>query len=390
VLTAGLQALGADLGGELMPARAGDNDKGYFENPDVVALNETLLSMDGSHWASLAYGAAIDFAAERYAEPRARARRILADRFGPGVIAIKDPRLCLTLPFWHQVIAQHRPHAPIFHVHLFRHPLDIAASFVRRARDGDTAHLSDLVGDDTHQILLLWLSYTYQALRNSRGGVNWCLQHPRLLSDPCAVLRELGTAIGMDVDGERLEAFGRDFVDAALVHHRACGPVASQHPELARIDPLWERLSALSGHLDDARHRALLDTFPDLEFAYLWSVQARHWLAERAHSARLAAELEAKQVAVDVREEKLKTLYAQRDALDADLRQAGAERQALAVELAAAQERQATTEHHLAAAQQRLDEQARLLDWLLPHRGLRKLYRLLAERARFGADTRRE
>jgi hypothetical protein len=44
-----------------MPARAGDNDKGYFENPDVVALNETLLTMDGYHWASLAYGTAIDF-----------------------------------------------------------------------------------------------------------------------------------------------------------------------------------------------------------------------------------------------------------------------------------------------------------------------------------------
>ena len=46
----GLEALGVSLGERLMPARAGCNDKGFFEDLDICEINENILSAQGSHW----------------------------------------------------------------------------------------------------------------------------------------------------------------------------------------------------------------------------------------------------------------------------------------------------------------------------------------------------
>ena len=391
MLTAGLPALGIDLGPNLMPPRPGDNDKGYFENPDIVALNEQLLAMDGYHWSSLAYGRRIDYGAERYAAQRAEAGEILATQFGPGPIAIKDPRLCLTLPFWHQVIEAARPGAEILHLHLFRHPTAIAASFAARALRPGAAALVEPIGDDAEQALLLWLSYSYQALRNSRGRNNCCLQQAALLDDPVAALTALAMAHDLDLDSARLAGFARDFIDPRLTHHRGDTLVAARHPRLGFIDALWSSFSGLSGPLGAGAHAALLAGFPDLEFAYLWSVQARHWLDERERAQRLEAELAAKQQVIDGRDAILRTLYAERDAARTEAARQAAERKALqtAVDVREAKLRALYAErdqlsaerdrHEVTAesAERRFQELQRKIERLRPDLQLKRFYRRL-------------
>lgn len=389
VLTAGLRALGADLGSQLMPARAGDNDKGYFENPDVVALNERLLSMDGFHWASLAYGTAIDYDSKRYAELRRSAAGIISGQFGPGVIAIKDPRLCLTLAFWLRVINDCRPGATVQCVHLFRHPAAIAASFSARADHPETRELVDFTQGDPQQSLLLWLSYTYQALRNSLDQPNYCIQQDTLLRNPTSVLTALAAQLRLAIDPIELARFAGSFVNPHLSHHQTAGPIAAAFPQLAFLDPLWQRFESLSGPLTADTQRALLESFPELEFAYSWSVQAKALIPEREQTARLQAELGAMQSSVTVRETKLVKLYAEQDQLRetcAELEHRNAQLQAeLAAKQVSVDVRETTLielyaerddlRNTLQAAEQQLQQQADRRRWLRPDRQLLKLYR---------------
>ena len=44
----GLKALGVELGEHLMPPAANNNDKGFFEDVDVNALNNEILKLIGT------------------------------------------------------------------------------------------------------------------------------------------------------------------------------------------------------------------------------------------------------------------------------------------------------------------------------------------------------
>ena len=48
-----LQSVGVSLGDRLMPAAPGNNDKGFFEDLDIVNFNERLLSAVGHAWHSI-------------------------------------------------------------------------------------------------------------------------------------------------------------------------------------------------------------------------------------------------------------------------------------------------------------------------------------------------
>lgn len=53
VVTRALRSVGVSLGDRLMPAIAGVNDKGFWEDLDIVNLNERLLSACGHVWHSV-------------------------------------------------------------------------------------------------------------------------------------------------------------------------------------------------------------------------------------------------------------------------------------------------------------------------------------------------
>lgn len=50
VITRGLQTMGVGLGHNLMPAIANNNDKGFFEDLEINALNMAMLKSIGSEW----------------------------------------------------------------------------------------------------------------------------------------------------------------------------------------------------------------------------------------------------------------------------------------------------------------------------------------------------
>ena len=101
-LCAALAACGASFGDRLLGAMAGVNDEGFWEDRGVVQINEQLLALTGSSWfAPLPDVAGEDWNNPVYGVLREQALKVLAAGFGDAKLqVVKDPRFCLTLPFW--------------------------------------------------------------------------------------------------------------------------------------------------------------------------------------------------------------------------------------------------------------------------------------------------
>ena len=139
-LAGALAASGVWLGDDLLEPAPGVNDKGFWEHKELVRINEALLERAGLHWYSPL--AASRFASFEIGEAESlEDLRELAVRFASGllyqgeerdasVVAIKDPRLCLTAGFWKRAFEE--AGAQVAGLELVRHPAEVARSLERR------------------------------------------------------------------------------------------------------------------------------------------------------------------------------------------------------------------------------------------------------------------
>ncbi|MEM9170553.1 MAG: hypothetical protein AAGC56_12985, partial [Pseudomonadota bacterium] len=206
-LTRGVQVLGAALGDRLMAGRAGDNDKGFFEDLDIYRLNETLLRRCGTSWRGLEPLDGAAFAGEAFADLRAKAADLLARKLDglDGPFAVKDPRLCLLMPFWRAVCGDLGVSCD--YVVALRHPADVARSLEKR--NGAAIPVG----------LALWTRYTLGALEASRFGRRTFVLYDALLDDPGGQLRRISDALSLPLpddfsDGAKL--YREDFLDPGL------------------------------------------------------------------------------------------------------------------------------------------------------------------------------
>jgi len=208
-LTKGLELFGINLGSNVL-GPGPDNTKGYFEDAELVQINDRILAKGCSHWSSIQFlkkefltGSALD--AERLI-----ARRWLQAKVANGKpVGLKDPRLCRTLPFWEPLFAEAR--LRVGYVLAIRAPMEIAASLQKRNGFG----LS--YGVD------LWAAYMSDALRNLEGRAWTAAGFSQLLEDPRRELARLAGFLGADWDpaSPAVTAYEKEFLDPSLRHHRS-------------------------------------------------------------------------------------------------------------------------------------------------------------------------
>ncbi len=209
VLTHVLSLLGAQVGDDLLAAEEEINAKGFWEHRRVVELNERLFQALDRTW--------YDFLPlpDRWQE-RARIKALeeeavefLEQELGEGEIAaIKDPRLCLFLPFW--VSAARRAGRSPRVILALRNPLEVAASLCRRdPLDRATA-------------TLLWLRYTRDAERHSRTLPRVTVDYEQLLHATPDFLVQMGEHLGVSWTRSPEEAGQAidEAIDPALRHQR--------------------------------------------------------------------------------------------------------------------------------------------------------------------------
>jgi hypothetical protein len=201
-----LNLLGVDLGpDERVLNSAPDNPKGHWENISFVYINEDILERFGGTWDNPPDLRPSWSQDSRLDDLRAEARRFLTRDFATQPLwGWKDPRTCLTLPFWQDVIG------PMRHVICVRNPGAVAASLASRN------------GTSTEQAERLWHLHMQAALAHTAGQPRTLVCYEDVMHDWRSELRRMAAFIG-----DRARADDRVVVEAAaaflepeLYHHR--------------------------------------------------------------------------------------------------------------------------------------------------------------------------
>lgn len=203
----GLKALGVELGEHLMPPAADNNEKGFFEDIDVNALNNEILKHLGHSWDSLGPIAAPALLREGLAEFRLRAVELLRDKLaGVTVFGMKDPRVSRLLPLWQAAFAD--VGAAACYVISNRHPLSVARSLAKRdAMDAGKSHY-------------LWLDHVVDCLRDTDGAPRMVVDYDQLMARPGEQLERIAKAFDLrfDATSAGLAEYAGEFLTEGLRH----------------------------------------------------------------------------------------------------------------------------------------------------------------------------
>jgi Sulfotransferase family len=235
-----LNILGVDLGreAELMEPVEGNNASGFWEHEAIADLNEEILATLGQaprqRWRRpprLPHGWEDD---PRLDAHRQRAQAVLAESFAERPLwGWKDPRTCLTLPFWRRALAgAERVEPAMLHVVCVRNPLDVAASL--RARDEMPAAES----------FRLWHRYLSDAMAYAHGEPRLFVSYESYFRDGEAQAKRLAAFLGLPAPSDEQLAAIAAHVDTKLRHHRSADPGADLPPDCA---DLYAVLRVLAG-----------------------------------------------------------------------------------------------------------------------------------------------
>ena len=283
-----LQRLGVDFGPRLMPPNA-DNPRGYFEHNDVVNLHDRLLLALNRSWDETApFPAEWFLDEERLAPYRAQLLGLLHRDFPVAPLwGLKDPRMCLLLPWWERIWPE-TASRPLF-ILVRRRPSEVAASLARRE------------GMSAAKASLLWLRHTLEAERWTRPHDRLLVDFEKFLTDETAALAPIRRALGLPMASEGQAAplvdptLGRSAwresavevspwigaADAALL----AGAAGREGDMRNTLDQLARRLGAAEPLLTRAVSAETTDLLRQLEAS---RVQARWYEAEwRKESARV-------------------------------------------------------------------------------------------------------
>lgn len=280
-ITRGLRALSVDLGANLAPAIAGENDKGFWEDRDISLINRRVLEKLGSDWDRTSLEALAPLLGPQFSDERYAAASLLEEKLGStGLFGFKDPRSALILPFWTTVFED----LGIEDTYLItlRNPLEVAESLRKRN------------GLDTAQGLLLWLKYTWQAVAMTTGKTRCCVAYQHILSRPAEELARISRALDLPMPAPSsadLLEYSADFLARDLRHNRISDREVARSsfasPELSEFYSLlldWSRIEPGSELNIPAQLRSGIET-------YFGQLQLILELNDRLHLRNKSAEV---------------------------------------------------------------------------------------------------
>lgn len=182
-----INMLGVDLGPEEEMLEPSDvNPAGFWEQREIVELNEEILAaLGGAWWRPPPRPAGWERTAEM-ASFASRIAELVERRFdGRGRWGFKDPRTTLTLPLWRSVVGE------LDHLICLRNPLEVVAS-----AGGGLPSGADPIA--------IWVDYTCEALRATAGRRRMFVFYEDWSADPVRLGRDLARFVngaGEGVDG---------------------------------------------------------------------------------------------------------------------------------------------------------------------------------------------
>ncbi len=204
-ITRGLQVMGVGLGDSLLPPVCGINDKGFWEDIDLNALNIGMLKAVHTDWYHLEPILPCDVEILHEKGYFFRAVELLRQKVSSvPVFGFKDPRVAKLLPFWKEVFDYCQ--LDVCYVMTLRHPLSVAKSLAKR--DGIKAE----------QSYLLWLGHVITGLTFSAGDKQVLVDYDRLMQSPDRESIRVAKCTGLVIDSVELQSYKSEFLDQGLRH----------------------------------------------------------------------------------------------------------------------------------------------------------------------------
>ena len=126
-----LDELGIFMGKTLFAAQKGVNEKGFFENAELVALNDLMLDELASSWDDPIADIG-DYSIGKESFFIEKAHSLLKDLYdNQAFCGMKDPRVTLLLPFWKKVLDENEKVLPHY-ILMLRSPFEVFGSLKKR------------------------------------------------------------------------------------------------------------------------------------------------------------------------------------------------------------------------------------------------------------------
>ena len=163
---------------ELVPGRA-DNPDGFWGNRWFVALNDEVLNELGGAW-DLPPKAEEVFNNRRLDPLRVKAQLLIEEFGSASVWGWKDPRNCLTLPFWRDLLPELKA------LVIVRNPLEVAYSLRNRNED-----ISYSFG------LRLWEIYNRRLIETTKAKRRLVIEYDAFFKNAESELRRITCFAGL-------------------------------------------------------------------------------------------------------------------------------------------------------------------------------------------------
>ena len=205
-----------------------DNPKGYWENEFIVSINDEILRRLGSQnsntwieipiffdgWEDSVIFNDLKYKAIAYLNKKMR---------GKEIWGWKDPRTCLTLPFWKNIL----PNKNLKFIICLRNPLSVSNSLKKRNNSS------------LEKGLVLWFRHNMLILKHTKSFPKIIIQYENVVDVQKRenVIEKIAKFIGVDkLENVKYEI--ENFIDENLCHNK----VDLKDLNLAQINPLIKML----------------------------------------------------------------------------------------------------------------------------------------------------
>ena len=204
----GLLAMDVALGDKLSIEPAFDNLKGFWEDREIVSLNERLLDKLGMNWHSLKLIEPFQWETPEVLSIKLEAIELIRNRFGKySIWGFKDPRTSRLLPFWKSVFA----HIGVKDNYLMviRNPISVARSLLKR---------NNIPFEKSH---LLWLIHYLFAISEIKDKLFAIVDYDNLLAEPITNFQRIAAKLNIPLNSSinnQLKEYAEDFISQELCH----------------------------------------------------------------------------------------------------------------------------------------------------------------------------
>jgi SAM-dependent methyltransferase len=178
------------------------NPKGFWEHQLLTNINNEIFARLGGSWHELPAFPWHWEDAPELADLRQQAQTLIETNFGVAKLwGWKDPRTCLTLPFWQRLLP------PMRYVIALRNPVDVAHSLEHAC--------------SFEKGINLWLAYVKATLEHTAGQPRLFIFYDDLMADWRCELQRLSRFLGRPELAEQadIQKAVEEFIDEELHHH---------------------------------------------------------------------------------------------------------------------------------------------------------------------------